>query len=319
MPFETGTATDYHDLMDKLRTFCVTTLGWTEIDYTNPTGDIVTPRTLALRPIGTGANRPILMFTSFANAPAGHYVWTLRIAEGYDSSEIPGSQLNVSPPTHTHFSGSTMTYWFYGNDRRIIVIGKIGTIYTSLYSGLFLPFAFPSEYIFPWIVIGNNSLVQDINVANSRNRFIVEPGFEAAQARLRNGQWIPIHNQANSTNAEPNYVTSLEGGFMWPSRTSWDTSIWRGAGTSSGASFDQVLTFGNFRPNASGELPLFQAHIWQRASSLGQFIGALDGVYAAPGFGRSSEQLISFDGNDYRMFGNVHRTGAQHLMAIEEF
>lgn len=310
MPFETGTATDIHDMLEKLETFCGTVLGWTIVDSDIPS-DILQTARLIMRPIGTGSNRPFAIINSQSDGPAGRYTLSLRMAEDYDPILPFGSNAGVSEFTRTHFSQNPFTYWFYGNDRRLIVIGKIGTIYTSFYIGLFLPFALPNEYLMPWIVMGNNRLFEDINQENSRNRFIADPGQFAAHMRLRSGVWIPIANQSDSTLAEPNFISTFESGMVWPSRTNWATG-------SSAGSFGQTRSMPNIRPNLAGEMPLFQAHLWQRMETRGQFVGALDGVYVAPGFGRAPEQLVSFGGSDYRLFANVHRTGPQHLMAIEE-
>lgn len=315
MPFEIGTATDYHDLMTKLRDFCSSELGWTITAYENPTGTITSPRRLVMRPIGLGFNRPYIIFDTQSDAPQGLYGWQLRMAIDFNAANASSAQVGVAPVKYTQFSNNPIDYWFYGNDRRIIVIGKIGTTYVSLYAGLFLPFALPTEYTRPWYIAGNNDVFENINNAISSNRFIAEPGLNSAHYMTRQEAWITTHNQDRSTSGEPNLISTSQS-YLWPAKAG------RGSGSQSTGegSWDLVRAFANFRPNAVGEMPLIQCHIFSvlENENRGGVPGALDGVYCTPGFGRAPEQLVSQNGTTYRLFTNIYRSGGSHFMAIEE-
>src|SRR3546814_13562475 len=66
------------------------------------------------------------------------------------SSDVCSSCL--SPIHYFLLWPNAMTYWFYVNDRRLVVVAKIGVYYMSLYAGFFLPYALPDEYSYPYFV-----------------------------------------------------------------------------------------------------------------------------------------------------------------------
>jgi len=317
MAVSTGTATDYHDALNKLRLFLIAQ-GWTVLRWNAP-ASISLPGELCVRPIGTGSFRPALTFQSIANVPGGLYHWIVSGAQDFDAGSIALAQPGSSQGFYVPISNNTITYWFYVNDRRVICVFKIGTNYSSLYAGLFLPFSLPLEYRRPLYIAGNHRSQQAITLANSANSFIADPGLNAAQMMTMEDLWLFVHNRADNTGADPNVILNSSvpaSVWVWPKKTEFHTGI---AQSSTTASWP-YWTNENMRPNLAGEMPLTQCMLmsYPQNSAAGAMMGALDGVYDTSGFNRIAEQTVTFGGSTFRLFPNMYRSGNSQFMAIEE-
>jgi len=314
MAMQTGSATDYHDALDKLRIF-LAAQGWTVLRW-NPPASISTPGELAVRPIGTGSFRPTLTFRSIADVTNGFYHWIVSGAQDFDAGAAQLAQPGSSNGFFTPISNNTITYWFYANDRRVICIFKVGTNYSSLYAGLFLPYALPNEYRRPLYISGNHRAQSAITLANSSNSFIADPGQSAAQYMTMADLWVICSNRTDSTLPDPNLVSSTASAFLWPKKTEWHSGS---SQSSTSASWSHWNNEG-MRPNLAGEMPLYQCQIVapNENGGKGALMGALDGVYDAPGFNRIAEQTVTFGGSTFRLFPNMYRSNNPSFMAIEE-
>lgn len=307
MAFTTGTATHQNDLLDKLRLWLTGTAGWTQLAWT--AGATVNDQsTLSIRGPGAGANRETFVnVQSRINQGAGAFGWAIRGAVAYDSGQPWASQPETSEEVFLNLWNQSTPYWFYANDRRFIVVAKVSTAYLSCYAGMFLPFALPTEYPFPLYIGASYPTLAPYSQANARNRFIADPGDGAAYYKPRGSSgWKKMRNHVDSGSA---YAVS--GGtdpVIWPHR------VPRASGSSSNDEWniDGLL---DLRPNVQGELPQWQCHIIDPQSAI--VPGMLDGVFAAPGFGRSSEQTITAGGRTWRLFQNVFRSTGRDFMAIE--
>jgi hypothetical protein len=316
MAHTTGTATDYHDLLIKLKTWLITQ-GWTQELYT-AAGSITAQAKLIMRAPGGGANRrPYCMFRTFANSSAPYYSIEMRIASNYDSGLGYDSQLEISPPVYLSSSNASMTYWFYANSRRVIIVTKIGTSYVSAYAGMYLPFALASEQERPFYVAGNTSDVTMQASSNSYlNNFIADPGQNCGYILDKFLNWRNMHNRDATGASDASVYTSDNGSCcLWPMKCAPSAS-----NTTTGTCSWNAWGFAALRPNVSGEMPMFQCHVVDPAANAnyGSLLGALDGVYAIPGFNRTTEQVIDLDGQDYRVFQNGIRSSLNHFMAILE-
>ena len=317
MAYTSGTATDYHDALSKLRTFLSATLGWTEVDWTAP-ATITDNALLISQPIGTGSYRPYVYIRTQADVGAGLYHWRTSMSTAYDSGTAdPLAQVGSSNGLFTALSNSSVGYWFYGNDRRIICVFKVGTVYSYMYAGLYLPYALPSEFRRPLYVAGTNYAPALINESNNRNSYLASPGYQGAQVMNMSDVWDFCHNHPDdSTPVFPQFLANTGSSFLWPKKcavTSYNVQ------NSSYSSF-QYYSDLYMRPNGNGEVPVTQCQIVSSAENigLGAVLGALDGVYSIPGFGLTSEQAVTVGGTTYRVFQNCDRTTYADFMAIEE-
>ena len=313
MAFTSGTATNYHDLLDKLRLWLTGTVGWIQLRWNAP-ATITSTAELWLRGAGAGTDKQVFIgFQSQNNTSTGAYGWACRAATSFNSASDFISQPNTGPAVYFNTWQNSISYWFYANTRRVVVVAKVGTVYQSMYSGFFLPYALPAEYPFPLIVLGSYVNLAVASLNNSGNRMIVDPGNGAGSFRRRDvSSWKVISNHDNTTNANYDPTGNYSGGqaIIWPHRVGRDTD------NTTQSSWGMAGNFAKWRPNANSEMPLFQAQIMDLENR--SLVGALDGVFATPGFGRNSEQLTTSGGRTFRYFQNVMRSTGRDFFAVEE-
>lgn len=311
MAITTGTATDYHDLLDDLRTWLTVTVGWTEESYTPP-GSITDPALLYLSGPGAGpSSRVYVNIETEANATDGTYSWAIYGATGYTSGLDASSQPGAGGGAYFNLWEQSLDYWFYANDRRFIVVAKAGTNYLSMYAGFMLPFALPSEYPYPLYIGANYRTPELPSESNNSNSFILAPGDGSAMYRRRTSNlWYAVENQIISgTSPSP---AAGERAFLWPAGVGPrslapnvnNPEQWSHAG------------FNSMRPNANDESVVIQAHLIDMQDRT--VVGAIEGLFATSGFGRTAEQTITVGATTYRLFPRVFRSTAGDFMAIAE-
>lgn len=182
MATEVGTATDYRDLVQKVKAFLTGTnspssgLNWQVMreysDQSSPdsslTGseipdvDDITPDDVAVHEIifkGTGGQSPELgiywgLRTFQVNANS-IFSWEVRAYTGYTDTS-PATDFHSQPgksfPVFMPLQNTTMDYWFFGTERRFIAVVKTGTNYQWLHAGLLNTFATQSEYPYPMMI-----------------------------------------------------------------------------------------------------------------------------------------------------------------------
>lgn len=312
MAFTTGTATTYHDLLDKLRLYAVAQ-GWTQLRWTAP-GSITATAELWLRGPGAGPDRQVFVgFQSGNDVTNGYYGWAMKGATSFDGALAFSLQPVGSPTPWFNLWQNSIPYWFYVNDRRIIVVAKVNTTYQSMYAGFFLPFALPTEYPFPLAIIGSYPTLDAYNLNNSGNRMFIDCGDEAGVFKRRGTPtWKEISNNSNSANAQYDAHSNYFGleALIWPCR------VTKADPSGNSTDWSQRNGFYKFRPNANNEYPLYQCHIIDPEAKA--WVGALDGAYATPGFNRTTEQTVTTGGRTFRLFQNVQRSTAKDFFAIEE-
>lgn len=309
MAFTTGTASNHNDLLDKLQAYLVTQ-GWTIDDYT--AGVAATDNAfLALTGPGSlGSEQPKVSIDTVFNTGTNSYAWRLGAYPQYDDALPFGLQVLNSPLTYLLLWDGTMDYWFYVNDRRFIVIAKIGTHYMSLYAGFFLPYGLPEEYPFPYYVGASYIELAPYNLNNAGVRSFADPGTNAAHyMRRSSADWGGLRNSSRATNLIDSY-SPQDGPIMWPYRLF-------GLQDATDASSEVAWSyFQRMRPLANGRMPMWQCTIMDSVDRSVQ--GVLDGVFATSGFGRIPEQIVTAEGQDYRLFIAASKDTPKHYFAVEE-
>lgn len=307
MAMTSGTATDYQDLLDKLRQWLVDSVGWTQLSWT-PAAGLLDTAVLNLRGPGAGPERQVFVNIRTQNNPAlPAYSWEVRGALGYNSGQTWGSAPGESPSTFFNLWQNLIAYWFYANDRRFIVVAKIGTTYQSMYAGFFLPFALPSEYPLPFYISGSLNVIDSYTTSANNNGTPADPGESAAYYLNQSGStWINFKNRAinNTFGGGPDYA------YMWPLGDP------DGQGHLTIGSNWKNLRILEIRPNANGEMPLWQSHILCAVTKTCP--GALDGVFFTPGFGRVAEQVVNVGGRSFKLFQRQSYSTPRDYFAIEE-
>ena len=151
MAIQTGSATDHKDLLARLVTFA-TANGWVSEAYTTQVGDD-TADVAYLRGLGSADTENVhVNISTFGDTFNNVFTWDVYGATAYDGAQGLTLQPGVSPVSRFFMTNSSMTYWFYVSDRRIIVVIQAGTVFFAMYAGFFLPFATPLEYPFPMYI-----------------------------------------------------------------------------------------------------------------------------------------------------------------------
>lgn len=260
---------------------------------------------------GTGKHMFLNMQNEY-DVGNGFYSWKIYGATAWDSDEADdfGAQPGAGGPTYFNLWQNEIEYWFYGNDRRVIVIAKCSTNYMSMYGGFFLPYSEPSEYPFPHCIIASYPDIQKPDYNNARNSMIADPGANgAAWYRRRTTEtWWPIENQANSTASIA--PSTGQRAFMWPHKTG------RTQSSGTGAEYWGPNGFHAMKLNYNDESPLIPCQIIDLDDLT--VVGALEGVFSTCGFNRSTEQLVTVGSRSFRLFQRAFRNQAGDFFAVEE-
>lgn len=327
MAFTSGTATDYIDLANKLRQWLTASAGWTQLAWTP--GNVTTGgMRLSMRAPGAATDKQVFFnMQSFFSDADQAYAWDIRCAVNYDASRGFGVQDGESSPTYFALWKSTISYWFYANDRRVIVIAKCNTAYMSMYAGFGLPWATPAEYPFPLYVAASDGILRPYNSNNSAHTSIVDPGgassesggdYCSAKVRAQDGTWYRVMNRQSGTATEYPYNFKSTQPFVYPytlrgafggSFAWWQSCTEHGANTDSGA-------IGFLVPTAQAERIMLPTSVMRTLAPAG--IMALDGVYMPLGNGLTPEQTATLGARNFRMFNNITRINANSFFAIEE-
>lgn len=310
MAFTTGTATDQNDMLDQLKTWLTgLTSAWTVDSYTVG-ADATQSSTLFIHGPGAGGSRQVyLAIQSWYDSSTTNAGWEIHAATAYSSSHGLSTQVNSSPPVFLSLRKASLSYWFFANDRRVIVVAQVGTVFTSAFMGFLLPFALPSEYPFPLYVGASFNVKTSAGLNDTGNRFIADPGNGAAYYFARSVlSWQVVANTVTGQTADVAF-NAAQGAVVWPFRLhTWQTSI-------QNRDFPGQM-MGLLRANANGERSLWPCHVY--SAILGDMGGVMDGVYAVPGTGLSSGQTLTIGGRTFIAFQNVFRTTARNFMCIEE-
>lgn len=193
MAAETGTATDYRDLLQKLKLFLTgesvspvgsNGLNWTVEEerskFTSPQTDIAindsangaleqftaqhdqTHDQMIFR--STGGSSPenpcFFAIQTYGYSVTGYYNWQIRGLTGFTTKSPEYQNLNnqpgISPPCYLLLQNTTMTYWFIATNRHVKGCIKTGSSYQPFYIGLLNTFATTSEYPYPMSVCGTS-------------------------------------------------------------------------------------------------------------------------------------------------------------------
>lgn len=294
MAFQSGTATDYWDIFNKIKAF-LTANGWT----TNKDDAVVDSyRHLYLQGPGLTGTDDIFVQIRSAITPQED-VWNITIngADGFNTEVDYNSQPGLSPNARMMLWNTAMPYWFFANGRRFILVFKVGTIYECAYAGLLLPYGTSSEYPYPLFVGGtcDNTGRRYSDEGPTRGSFF-NPRDLGAYIRVHDGSWHMVSHFANNGN------TLAPGkGLVWP----WARNL----GT-------------EFRENFDGSYPLIRGTVMGSPSADydvdSNTYGVLDGVMYTTGFGNASENTITVGGDTYHVFQSAHRTGFGDFCAILE-
>lgn len=216
MAYETGTATDHDDLLDKLIAFLTTALAsgqlWTVLaDQTEDD-----QRCVYLRGPGLAGTDNIYVGIRVLTDDDGIvYHWELRGMAGYTSGAAFEEHVGVSSAYYMPLYKTSMTYHFFATGRHFKVAALVeSTVWANCYAGFILPYALPSEFPYPLFIGANSSLsTERYNSEAATYRAFWQPGAASSSKggcglRFVSGEWLEFSSTADSS---PMYY-----GRVWP-------------------------------------------------------------------------------------------------------
>jgi hypothetical protein len=300
-------ATDYSDLLSKLKTFALAN-GWTSLEDSSDK--------LVLQGSGSGSDQIIVAFQKYANVGSDSYGWYINGYSAYVGSSTtfynqPGAMSATYFGTYGHpvtpLWNSTTPYWFIVSARRIIVVAKVSTTYQMCYAGFILPYATPAQMPYP-LAIGGSCYIGNVDT---------QPRYSGTNGR-NSMLWKGVSDASYSKTNPPFYVRGLDG--------SWIEFSTANGSTTPQAKNSQVRGMHPYiqadvasRRNAvdgSAVLTPVELLSWVSTSNTNR-LGEIDGVLHVPGFGQSPETIVTVSGTDHLVLPNVFRSGDSEFAAIK--
>ena len=310
--YESGTATDYDDLLTKLRDFLTTdttlvsasehwvvekeetisTYSMSGVSGTQTyTGNF---RDIYLRGPGLSQTDNIYInLRQYQNSVASLYNWAISGATDYESTSDWESQPNNSLVSG-HFSylslpNAAIDYLFVANGRRFIVqVSFEGDTYV-IYCGYILPYALPSEYPYPLFISGTTSSIEVTYATSTVQNFYSNSNNSKSALRQPNGVWRATGSGATTQ------ITS------WP---------WKVAGG----------TYWDLRGNLDGTFSVIPGKLYCEVDN-GNVWGNLEGLYYVPKTGTANlaaGDTLSISGTDYMVIQNGQQLDEHEYCAIRK-
>lgn len=290
MAFETGTATDYGDLLDRLVTFA-TANGWTAVQNN--------AALTVLKGEGLAATDEIFVgIKKYADALNDNYAWLLQGYTGYQNGLALDTQPGAipAPAPALPLRNDTIPYWFFVNARRIVIVAKVGAVYESAYLGFILPYGTPGQWAYP-ICIGGSTLGPN-------------PARFSTQGNNHSAPFIPLDQVLCLRDAagvwqrlvlpQVNLIGSLKGRGTFPYCE----------GATSGYGWASI------RPALDGS---YMEHpIILLGDNPSNLYGEFDGVSHVAGAGMAAEDTVTIGADVWRVFQNIYRSGLLDFFAIKE-
>jgi hypothetical protein len=333
MSTATGTATDYLDLLAKLRTFLTTdttlvSLGqeWTELKtnstpYTRVEGgqtNTITFESYLQAPGLSTTEQIFINIGAYTNASTGLFNWRMVGALGFLTGNTFFLQPGISPQTFMLLWGSSIPYWFIANGQRVIVVAQVSGNFEMCYLGKFLPDATPGQYPYPVFIGGTAGDATPLGGSNGND----------SSASIR------IHSDVSNEHAaffDPCAAFHCDVAAGWQVWNHWNNNNdahtsgttnqinpYADDGTAGGGS-GGTTTPGQLKwlvTNIDGSYPIMPVRLEQINPNI-NLVGTLDGVFATTGEGNSSGSSLTVGSDTYLCFQDTFRSGRQNFCAIK--
>lgn len=238
------------------------------------------------------------------NITSPYFNWKIQGAVAFDDAATFDNQPSVSLQTFYVLDDGTIEYWIIATGRYFIVVTKLGTVYTSMMMGLFLPYGVPAEYGYPLVICGNiGSTPLHFTNTDSRFRGFWNPGENAMYVRDPSGSWLEFENR---TGTSPGSISNLKN--AWP---------YGGASNSKVQNFQPHVTAGI--DGSYALTPVILAEYETPAGEVGKnsnAYGELDGVFHISGENNTAENTITIGGDDYICFPDIFRIAFDSFVAL---
>ena len=276
MAYEIDTATDYIDLLDRVRTLALAQ-GWAELRWTGTE--------LIMRGPGlSGQDEIYIGIRTYADVTGDRYGWELRGYGGYDDAQQFNFQPGASPACYMPLWNGATPYWLVVNGQRIVLAARVSTVYEACYAGLIDRYMTPSQYPYPLYIAGTSPSATRWSDTYGEHRHFGDPG-PASYLMHIDGSWRQYRNAYGSSGSRE-YERNV-----WPQAPAIRESL-------DGGYLLVPLTLVEYGPTTRG------------------IYGELDGCYWVSGWGQAAENIITVDGADHIIIQNIYRADPEYYTAI---
>ncbi|GJJ80631.1 hypothetical protein PcPA57_13510 [Pasteurella canis] len=324
MAYETGTAQNERDLLDKINTFLTTNQelvrdgqAWTVLlDRTldaTPTRKAI--RQIAWKSTGTGVEQDIYLCASTENLIAqdtfniNFWGGTFFNSQFVTATEIENGLVNPSPGVVLFADDRPIEYHIVASGRCCKIVTRISQVCSSAYLGFILPTVPPTEYPYPLCVAGSTTLkrgdYRELTRYSRSDDFvssIVDPRYNNCWLMTPDQAWRDFHGSTyeNLTPDSGNQRLHPLNEFR-------------------GQKHNQPFLLDRFGPASDGAYPLIPVEFFSStASSQGaNRWGAYDGVYWVPGLQRASGDTVTSDNFKGIVFNGAFRVSVRDFFVIE--
>lgn len=279
MAYETGTASNYRDLLDKLRLFLTTNASlvadgqeWTQMRWVTTSN---TQELILKGPGLAGLDEIYVGISSDENTSSDWFNWHMNGYGGFDNAQTfftqPGSfSYLVSQLYCLNLWNSSTPYWFVANGRRFIVVARVNTYYFIAYMGLGVPYATPEQYPYPNILLGN-----------------AQSYYNSRWSAVPNGRSVAVFR-----------------GAVWQYASKWPSSFQLRPTEDPVYQLLPIVLYDTMNLSTA------------QSRYLGKIYCELDGVFACSGYNNVSENLIQIGGVDYLVVQDGSSTGISDYWAV---
>lgn len=292
-------ATSPADLLAKLKTFVLAQGG---ISVGSGSGEEWFKLT------GGGSDEIFFGIKLYENAGEDNYAWILQGALGYNAGLSFDNQsgcIPVDPPALALWN-STIPYWFFCSSRRVLVVAKLGTVYTMAHLG-FLDriYGYPTQWPYP-LLIGGSTYRGDSDNSGKPYRYSVTNGKQS-------NFWFPLDSDSSKGS-----MCLRDAGGTWQ-RLLFASSPYAFTGSFPYlAAKEAGLGFTNMRPAPGGDRTTHAIKLILGGAAPNQY-GELGSIRWAAGTGLNAEATLTEAGSGdvYIAFPNVFRVGGNDFCVVK--
>lgn len=345
MAYAIGTATDFMDLLRKLRDFAAGTLDPTvHPDFTDGVQVPIGERWTILTNGGSQPNIPgagfatdgevymegpgsdpadqiIIGFQTYRNAGANIFGWRMRGYTAFNNNLDWNTMPGVSPTCYAAFDDASMDIWLYANARRIMACARVGTSDVLVHLGFVQQFGTRNQYPYPLLITGS---VSGTGSSFQTNTFaqscLPEPCSNGAFLRWVDGTWQECNSYSGSSD-DRNDARVTTGYTFWPNRNPVGNADGNEGGS---AGYNEDTIFETFSTGtapyiSSTEISAHALFPVTLANS-NALIGRIDGLFSVFGFGLVTGDTLTDNSESvpvvYDVFANTWRTEPVDFFAI---
>jgi hypothetical protein len=298
MATETGTATNYLDLLDKLRLFASTNATLVGLGQQWAVERWTGGNELILRGPGLSGTEEIRAgLKGYFDTGNDYYNWEACGMHGFLAGSAFDAQPGTSRGVFLPLWNGAIPYWFVGNGDRLIVVAKVSTVYQLLHLGRILPYGQPTHYPAPILIAAGTG------VQATRWSATADPHSNLTRPRGSSSTSCGVFNHVDNTWAdltvESNSVAKV---FPWP----WH---WH-------SNYAQTESMTYIDTNPDGSYTLEPARLIQESPSV-NLLGEISGLAFVTGQGNAAENTITVGADTWLVVPNIYRSTRDAYCAVK--